>query len=1025
MRVIVRVAVRLAIAVLLSTLCSTVSFAQSILTGVVRDASGGVLPGVNVEAASPALIEKVRTAVTDGTGQYRIEDLRPGTYTLTISLQGFSTFKREGIELTGGLTITVNADLKVGAVAETVTVTGETPVVDVQSAKRETTLSNQVVRDIPAVRGYSSMVVLVPGVTTNTNDVATGVVTTQFPIHGGRNNEGRMTIDGLNVGNPPGGNQPPGYTADVGNAQEVTFTTAGGGLGEQETAGLVMNLIPKTGGNTFQGSAYYSGSGQALESNNYTQALANQGLPAATPINKIYDFNVAGGGPIRKDKVWFFVSGREQGSSRVTAGIYVNQNTGNPNAWLYVPDQSQPEYSDRTWENINGRLTWQVTPRNKVGGFWDEQVVCRACTGATSGITDPTRVSPEAVGTGQTKPLRVPQVTWSSPMTSRLLLEAGFGGTYYGWGNFERSPNPTENLTRVVEQCAAGCANNGGIPNLTYRSQDWGQNYTGDYTWRATVSYVTGSHSLKAGYLGTVMTDYRTWYTNNTNMTFRLNNGVPNQLTESVSPFINNGDAGFNAFFGQEQWTHNRVTLQAALRFDRATSWFPQQQEGPTVFLPNPIILPATTGVNSYKDFSPRFGAAWDVFGNGKTAVKASIGRYLEGVGFQLNYELSDPSLRLPSSTSIFGTLGVTRSWNDANKNFVPDCNLQSPAANGECGAISNQAFGTAQLTSNYDPNLLNGWGVRSGDWAINASVQQQIASRASLEVAYARRWYHGFTVTDNQAVGTADWNPYSIVAPSDSRLPGGGGYTIGTLYDVTSTKFGQVNNYITDSSAYGQEYSYFNGVDVSLNVRAWNGLTLQGGTSTGQSVADACAVRANLPELSITSLGPGLNGSAVSTTSPYCHVAFGILTQARGLATYRIPKIDVLLSTVFQSKPGALLAANYAMPSVRTATTPANVAVVSDFLGHAPSGNVANVTVNLIQPGTMYGDRINQLDFRVAKSLAFGRTRSTIGLDIYNALNSSAILTYNNAFVPGGSWLAPIAILTPRIFRISAEFTF
>src|SRR5262249_4576483 len=162
-------------------------------------------------------------------------------------------------------------------------------------------------------------------------------------------------------------------------------------------------------------------------------------------------------------------------------------------------------------------------------------------------------------------------------------------------------------------------------------------------------------------------------------------------------------DAGFNAFFAQEQWTHGRLTLQGALRFDRATSWFPQQTEGPTRFLPNPIVLPASDGVNSYKDFSPRFGAAWDVFGNGRTAVKASTGKYLEGAGFQLNYELSDPSLRLPSSTSIFGTLGVTRSWTDANGNFVPDCNLLSPgaqdlrASGGDaCGAISNQAFGTS-----------------------------------------------------------------------------------------------------------------------------------------------------------------------------------------------------------------------------------------------------------------------------------------------------------------------------------------
>ena len=135
------------------------ALAQAVIAGSVKDTSGAVLPGVSVEATSPALIEKVRTAVTDGTGQYRIEDLRPGTYTVTFTLQGFSTFKREGIELTGSFTATINADLKVGALAETITVTGESPIVDVQSARRETTLSNDVLKSIPTVRSYNAMVV--------------------------------------------------------------------------------------------------------------------------------------------------------------------------------------------------------------------------------------------------------------------------------------------------------------------------------------------------------------------------------------------------------------------------------------------------------------------------------------------------------------------------------------------------------------------------------------------------------------------------------------------------------------------------------------------------------------------------------------------------------------------------------------------------------------------------------------------------------------------------------------------------
>src|SRR6187200_376509 len=245
-------------------LLPAVAHAQGTIAGTVKDTSGAILPGVTVEATSPALIEKVRTAVTDGTGQYRIENLRPGTYAVTFALSGFSTFRREGIELTGSFTATVDAEMRVGQLQETVTVTGASPIVDVQSARREMTIDNEVIRAIPNQRNYGSMVAMVPGVITNVNDPAAGTVTTQFPIHGGRANESRMWVDGLNVGNPPGGGQPPTYVADIGNAQEIAFTTSGG-LGESETAGLVMNVVPKTGGNAVSGSVYFSGTGEKLQ----------------------------------------------------------------------------------------------------------------------------------------------------------------------------------------------------------------------------------------------------------------------------------------------------------------------------------------------------------------------------------------------------------------------------------------------------------------------------------------------------------------------------------------------------------------------------------------------------------------------------------------------------------------------------------------------------------------------------------------------------------------------------------------
>ena len=225
-------------------------------------------------------------------------------------------------------------------------------------------------------------------------------------------------------------------------------------------------------------------------------------------------------------------------------------------------------------------------------------------------------------------------------------------------------------------------------------------------------------------------------------------------------------------------------------------------------------------------------------------------------------------------------------------------------AAPTSAAQISNLRFGQPVLTGNYDPDVLSGWGVRAADWSLGVSVQQQLLQRMSIEVGYYRRSFDGFTMNDNLALAAGDLTPYTVTAPSDSRLPDGGGYPIGTLYDVVPAKSGQVDNLATLANKYGEWYQYFNGVDLTISLRT-SDFTIQGGTSTGQNVADNCDVRANLPELN-AGIGAGLVGSTVSTTSPYCHVAYGWLTQVRGLGTYTIPKIDTQVSAVFQSKPGA-----------------------------------------------------------------------------------------------------------------------
>jgi hypothetical protein len=1000
----------------------TAAVGQPSIGGLVKNPAGQVLTGVLVEASSPALIENTRSAVTDGNGRYRIEDLRPGIYRVRFTLSGWVPYEQGGVELSGSLTATVNAQLGIPGLSEQITVTADNPVVDVHATRREVTLTGEVVKSVPTIRSYNALVGLIPGVVTSVNDVVTSTATTSFPIHGGRTNEGRLLLDGLTVGSPPSGNSAASYVVDVGDTEEVTF--AAGGLGEVETAGLVMNIIPKAGGNTTRGSLFASGTGEHLQSNNLTPELERQGL-VATPLKKVYDFSGTLGGPILRSRVWYFVNGHSGGNTKPSANVYYNLNAGDPAKWLYAADAARREYSDRTFENASARVTWQLTPRNKVGAFWDAQALCRTCSGATPGLAEPQRITPEAVGV-LGRPLHVTHVTWVSPVSNTVLLEAAYGGTYFGVGNFEREPNATRDLIRVAEQCASGCALNGNIPGLVYRSQDFSIAHTGSYLWKGSMSYVTGTHSLKIGYQHTLMTDDRTWMTNNENLTYRFNNGVPNQLTQSISPWVNNARVGWGGVFVQDQWTHDRVTLQGALRFDRARSWFPAQQEGPSRFLPTAILIPETRGVDSYKDFTPRLGAAVDLSGNGRTALKINFGKYLEGVGVLGNYANTNPSLRLPQTTTTAGTAGVTRSWIDANVNFAPDCDLLNPAAQdlrsagGDlCGVMSNTNFGQNILTNAFDPGILNGWGVRPSDWTLGVSLEHQIFARASVSVTYSRRSFHQFFAVDNLLLTPSDFTPFSVTAPVDPRLPDGGGYTIDGLYDVVPERAGQVSNLVSDSAKYGRWIQYFNGLDVAVNVRAER-FTVAAGTSTGQTVADNCDVRAHLPELSTpttgtSTFGAGLNNSGVTPLSPYCRVAYGVLTQFKGLSSYLVPKIDVQVAATFQSKPGAMLAANYAIPNE----------VVAPALGRNLSGNAQNVTVNLVAAGTMYGDRLNELDLRVAKLLKVGGSRSTIGLEIYNAFNSSAVLAYNTAYVPNGPWLQPMAIMTPRLFKFTLGIDF
>jgi hypothetical protein len=824
-----------------------------------------------------------------------------------------------------------------------------------------------------------------------------------------------------------------GFAYDTSNAEELQVTVSGG-LGESQTGGPTMNVVPRTGGNAISGSLFGSTAGEWSQGNNIDDELKAINIPAPATLHNAWDMSASVGGPVKKDRVWFFGSARQYGSSQDVLGVFGNVNAGDASQWTYARDTSITARTVSATNDFQGRITAQVTPRNKVGFSYDYQPVCAQASFAKGGdgcrdrgddwIASGNAVtSPEANTTYNNGTSKIMQGTWSAPMTSRLLLDAGVSTYTSRWGWME-APGALTNLTPVTETAPIY-----GLPNFTYRGLD--NFFDNDYrntNWRASTSYVTGAHSMKFGYQGAFYQENTEDFANSTGLTYTFTNGQPISFSWRIAPWQTANRTRYEAFFAQDQWTLGRATVQGAVRYDHAWSWFPAEHNGAPqagLFNPQPIRFAETKGVTGYNDITPRVGLAYDLFGNGKTAVKVNVGKYLQAATNQTQYVIGNPALDARNGRGGPRFITTTsRAWTDVNGNKLPDCTILNPAAQDNsasggdvCGPWLNPSFGSSVAPLTIDPEVLHGWGIRPWDWQFGASIQQQIIPRVSVEVGYNRRWWGNFFVVDNRAAGPNDFVPYTVTAPQNPNLPDGGGYQFTALLPTILTQ----DNLYTSADNYGGMTRYWHGVDVTANARLANGLTFTGGTSTGRGVRDECNIATQLPET--------LFVFGTYQRQDVCDFAEDWITTFRGSAAYTVPKVDVLVSgivrfqnsapgffTTGDTQPGSSgnsLAGNYIIPNT----------TILQLAGRLPAGAfpTGNTTVNVVGAGDLFPKQVRTVDVRFAKILRFGRTRSDIGIDLYNLFNTNTPTAYNQTIVGDGStYLRPTQIVDPRFLRFS-----
>ena len=963
-----------------------VSLAQSAIAGVVKDTTGAIMPGVTVEAASPALLERVRTAVTDDRGVYQIVDLRPGTYTVSFTLTGFTTVRREDLELPGNFTATVNADLRVGALEETVTVSGATPLVDITSAAKAQVLNREALETIPTGRTAQTAAALVPGVTMGTPDVAgsNGQNQNASIAHGMAGEQATVMLDGIQLNGMCGNGATQSYS-NTQNYEEIVIQNSGAGA-DVSAGGVRQYLIPRKGGNQFHGSVAALYAGGNWQADPLTADLVARGLTRGNSFDSIYDFEAGAGGKFVRDRLWWFAAARKQGNNVAVADTFYK-------------DGSQG-INEQYIKNVSLRMTWQINQRNQLNAYIDR--VFKYLGHEMSAGYDPATA---AMLTLPSPLYQQMQAKWTSTVTSKLLVEAGFNQyqayrtNTYQPGIAQPYGTPAWYAGATRRDLSRGTVTSA-YP-ITLSIQDPTRRFVA-----GSVSYVTGSHNIKLGVQNNWGYEWFATY-KNADLEQNYQNGVPTSVSAFNSPtYLNNSLDASLGLYAQDAWTWKRLTLSYGIRWEYFKASIPEEVAGTGRFIPftrsfGPEVFPV------WKDWAPRFGVVYDLFGDAKTAVKFSVNKYL--------VQLTDT---LTNSYNPVRLQSATLGWTDLNGDDIAQggpgcvyltagCEINMAQLPNNFGAVapgcSVQSMTSPCGTSVLDPERKRGYSVHYG-----VGVQHQLFSRLSVSANYFHTGLKDLGMTYNAAQTVGDYTPVQVVSPMDGRVI--------TTYNVSTAARTRVLNLLTNDP---NASKWNNAVEVAFSGRFPGGATLFGGLSVDRTLQIACNDPTNPNNLLYCDQTqydvPWLKNFKLAGSIP---LPYGVSLGA-SLQSYRYILAGGGGTANPNTTPGGTTwlitsATTYAANCPGPCTPGARV---------NPTLAVAQYAVPLVPPGAELTDRIKQLDLNVGKSFDVGRgVRLQPELTVFNLLNNLAVYNVRSLSYGTSSYYQPSTILQPRILRLGLQ---